>query len=139
MPEATQPINAGPLPLIIPHDHNFADYNRGVHPNVPPRLSAPAINWHQAFWNHRPKDTLICGSNNSPIDDLMEIIVSILNNEKTEITNINGFTGNEINRSELKFLKNRISFVNSKWSSNIRRDVTIDVNDNSNPFRLGDI
>ncbi len=89
---------------------NLSDYraaNEGAHPKVPPRLSAPALNWHVAIWNPTPvvgsEDKRHLGDDKSFIDwsrYLAEIVIHILNNAANTPLDANGVRLSELNKAK---------------------------------------
>lgn len=61
----------------FPHDQDYRALNHGPHPVIPPRLSAPALNWHIATWN--PRDGT---SPQQWHERLANLVIGIFNNSE---------------------------------------------------------
>lgn len=133
MNETPAAITINASPYVIPHEEKFFEYNRGVHPNVPPRLSAPALNWHQAFWNYTKNGKSEDGKKIEPIDDLIELIISILNNQDADICDVNGIKYDIACKKLIRFYNKSIEYVEHSWKLSEKGP------SDQNPFRFGDI
>lgn len=75
------------------HDDEYRALNEQAHPRVPPRLSAPALNWHAAIWNPSSKDSHLKSAVKA-FDNwsrsVAELIVSILNQPCNRLLSVNG-------------------------------------------------
>lgn len=76
----TEKIVSTPVAIFDGHDPEFKAHNEFAHPSSPPRLSAPALNWHFAVWRGDLKSDRA----------IYRMVRTILNDARFDVVNING-------------------------------------------------
>lgn len=102
--------------LFSGHDGEYKQHNEFAHPASPPRLSAPALNWHFAAWRKDEKD-----------EALHALVLRILTDRKFEVVNING--KDRLHCTKFSLGKKEYKDT-GRWSAD-------ETNEADNPFTFG--